>query len=165
MRWLVLLALASCTKPRWGDKVATELHIAGQTLAIPAGWRSLAELEHGFPGENKPGPDTVAMMPEVNREGVITATIIVSETKPDQPWSSCADAVAHARAGVSPPISDVHDGGEACTWHVDMKRVVGTVGLRKMGEKELSLECLRDAAGDPEADRVCDQVIATLHMR
>jgi hypothetical protein len=171
-RWLVVLlaivalAIVACRKPRWGEKVASELHVAGITIAIPAGWRSMAELSAGQP-EGKLAPDTVGMMPEIDRAGVVTATVLVTTRRlaDVRPWNTCDEAVAYARGHDSPPISDVHDGGAACTWHVKMGRVNGVIGLRKIGETEVSLQCLLDAAGDPDAQRVCDQVIATLQMR
>jgi len=40
-----LVAVVGCHHGRWtGDKSATELHLGELTIAIPDGWRSMAEL-------------------------------------------------------------------------------------------------------------------------
>lgn len=157
-------SVASCTKPRWKAKVATELHIAGVTLAIPDGWRSLAELSEGQP-EGKLSPDTVGMMPEANRPGVITASVLItSRPLAASPWKSCSDLLEENRRYSTLPISDVRDAGDACSWHVDMKRVVASMAVRKVGTTELSVQCLVDSAGDQAADRVCDQVFTVFQM-
>lgn len=165
---VLLLSVVACRKPRWGAKVASELHLAGFTIEIPAGWRSVAELSAEAP-ERKLAPGTVGMMPEEDRAGVLTASVLVTARKlpeSDIPaWRDCAEVVENARKNYSPPISDVQEAGSACTWHVNVDRLIGTVGIRKVGDTEVTLQCLRDAAGDPSADRVCDQVLATLHMR
>jgi hypothetical protein len=166
--WLAAaVALASCKASRWhGAKAATELHIDRITVTIPEGWRSMAELDDsGDLGKYRPGPDSVGMMPEVDRDGVLTASVIIT-TSPRSPSASatCAQAVENARARYSFPISDVHDGGSACTWHVAMGRLVGTALVRFAGDREIAAQCLIDAAGDREAERVCNDVLRTLQM-
>ena len=168
--WRVVLALAvsvvACRKPRWGDKVASELHLAGFTIVIPEGWRSMAELSEGQP-DKRLAPDTVGMMPEADRAGVLTASVLVT-SRPFaevRTWKTCAEAADHARASFSPPISELHDGSDACSWRVHMNRLIGTVGIRKVGTSEVVVQCLIDVAGDPDAERACSQVLTTLQIR
>lgn len=171
-RWLCVAALvliASCkSSPRWsGDKIATDLQIAGFTIGIPNGWRSLAELSAaGDLAKYRPGPDSVGMMPAADRDGVIAPTVMITASPRSAvpACTTCAQAVETARANHSPPISDVRDGGSACTWHVALGRVVGTVGMRFAGDREVAVQCLIDASGDREGQRVCDDVLKTLQM-
>jgi len=171
-RWLSvasLVVLASCKgSPRWsGNKIATELQIAGFNIGIPNGWRSLAEVNaSGDLARYRPGPESVGMMPEVDRDGVMTPTVMITASPRSAlpAWTTCAQAVENARAHYSPPISDVRDGGSACTWHVALGRVAGTVGVRFAGDREVTVQCLIDASGDREGQRVCDDVVRTLQM-
>jgi hypothetical protein len=164
----LLVAFAGCKASRWsGPKTATEIDVAGFKLTIPEGWRSTAELNNaGDLAKYRPGPHSVGMMPEVDRDGVLTAMIVVaSQPSTVSAWTSCAQAVEAARALDSRPISDVHDGGSACTWHVALGPLVGTVGIRRAAEREVSVRCVIDAAGDREAERVCNDVLRSLQMR
>ena len=169
--WLAvvsLVAFVGCRASRWsGQKAATELEIAGFTIRIPEGWRSTAELnDSGDLAKYRPRPNSVGMMPEVDRDGVLTAMIVAaSQPRTVSAWATCAQAVENARAHYSPPISDVHDGGSACTWRVALGRLVGTVGIRIAGDREVTVQCVIDAAGDREAERVCNDVLRTLQMR
>jgi len=161
---VALLVIVACRKPRWGDKLATELHVAGFTIKIPEGWRSLSESAGHL--EAKLAADTVGMMPEANRDGILTATVLVTARPLSEvSWTSCTTAVETARSNYSLPISDVHDTGTACTWHASMGRLIATIGLRKVGDTEVTLQCLVEASGDRAADGVCEQVLDTLQMR
>jgi hypothetical protein len=169
--WLAvvsLVALVSCKASRWsGQKAAAALQIDGFTISIPEGWRSMAELnDSGDLAKYRPGPDSVGMMPDVDRDGVLTTSVFVTASPRSAvpAWATCAQAVENARARYSPPISDVHDGGSACTWHVSLGRLVGTVGIRIVGDREVAAQCLIDAGGDREAERVCADLLHTLQM-
>lgn len=158
---LAILPLAACKHSAWnGSKVATELHIANTTIPIPDGWRSLAEAADP---KLRPSPTSVGMMPEAHVDGVLTATIIMTE-KPTSEWATCTQAVANAKAGLPAPIDDVHDGGTACRWHTMIGRLDAIVGMRRIGDGELDFQCLIDHGKDPEAERVCATVRAQLQL-
>ncbi|MBA3452327.1 MAG: hypothetical protein H0T42_04440 [Deltaproteobacteria bacterium] len=170
----LMFASVNCKNSRWnGQKTATELRIAGFEIRVPDGWRSLDELSAaGDHARYRPGPDSVGMMPERDREGVVTASVSVTASPRSAvpSWVSCAQAVENARAGYSLPIRDVHDGGSACTWRVTFESqrgssLNGTVGIRIIGNRQLSAQCLIDAGGDGEAESVCDNLLRTLQMR
>jgi hypothetical protein len=161
-----LVAVGACHHGRWnGDKSATELRVGELTIAIPKGWRSMAELsDSGDVAKYVPRGGDLGMMPATDRDGVLTATILIGLRTDAPAWKTCDEAVQHARDGHSPPISQVHDGGSACTWHVAMARLDATVGIRKLGDRELDATCLIDAGHDPEGSAVCSDVLRALQI-
>ncbi len=45
-----------------------------------------------------------------------------------------------------------------------MGRLDATVGIRKVGDRELDVTCLIDAGHDRESDAICSDVLRTLRM-
>ena len=163
----IVVSVAACKHGRWrGDREATELSLAGITIAIPDGWRSLAELSDSA-GIPRPGPGSVGMMPERDVDHVITASIVltVSPRTAVQPWTTCAERATQS-LGES---SDVHSGDGACSWHLKLsfppdvpnapRPLHGRLGVRRLGDQELAVMCLFDAGRDDAAERVCADVL------
>lgn len=161
---LILLVACKGEYLHWKPRVATTLTAGPFALAIPAGWRDLAENED----------PTLAHMAARADE---TAHIIVREdaantdTNVAVMWTTVPKAItcaqffaALAQMGPSTNVDPSTTASfklatdEVCKFHTKDHDSVGTTYLRMHDKGYATLSCLHDEHGDADADAICESL-------
>ncbi len=128
-----------------GTKQASELTVGPYTVAIPTGWRSMAELKKS---DLRPGPGTVGMTPESKEHGSLRTNIILSWTTlppnsidPKNP--PCADIAAMTAKQLQTTATDIAsihvDGDAGCRFSYANADARVSAVVRFSGDNELVL--------------------------
>jgi hypothetical protein len=163
---LAIACVTGCKhKLDWSDKKATEIVVGPHKIAIPVGWRDISELNNDELRSKMPA-GVVGMMPEKVTNQGFQPNIVFTWTPFSGAVPSCDEFAIEVAKQFQATTDNVKaleiDGDKACRWNIKKDQEAGTQAVRFEPGNQFIVQCLRAAAGDAAADKVCAEVLASL---
>lgn len=153
---------------RWGERRATQVVVGPHTIAIPNGWRDLAELKNE--DAPKPSPGTAIITPEKITAGAMRSNIVFTWAPALDRADSCdviARRVAERDTATVTKVETLKiDAEQGCYWRAESAKRITLQLIQYQGDHELVVNWTwgKDLGDiDASADkRVWDQIRGSL---
>jgi hypothetical protein len=154
-----------------GPKQVSELKVGPHIVAIPAGWRSMAELKER---DLQPGPGMAVMTPETMERGALRSNIVLnwaavapnSVDPKNPPCAALADVTAKQFKATATDIASIHVGGDAgCRFAYANADARVRAVVRFQGDHQFVANWTHmTTLADTSDEAVWNEVLAGLHV-
>lgn len=172
MLLVAVVAAAGCKgdKLKWKAQALTAFQIGSVSIAIPTGWRDLSEAADPSLANltMRLGADTEAHI--LVREGDVNTDTNISIMLADlvgaptcEQWVSTMNQEGGPKIDASTARERTFGPDRGCSFYfTDGPSVEGRMFLRFRGAKFITLQCMRPAKGDANADATCEALATQL---